>query len=45
MGAIRNAIDDVSNITIQFYFFKENQIVIVQLYSHSIVAGGLLDTS
>ncbi|GEM_PF-2324683 len=43
--AMKNAIDDTVKVTIYTYFLQLNQIVANTPYSHSIVAGGLLDTS
>ena len=45
MCAFKNTSDVVAKIALYFYFLYKNQIVANKPYSHSIVAGGLLDTS
>ncbi len=42
---MKNAINDAVKVTIYLYFLQLNQIITNIPYSHSIVAGGLLDTS
>ncbi len=45
LHTMKNAIDNAKNIINGIHFIKQNQLVIKQPHSHSIVAGGLLDTS
>jgi hypothetical protein len=42
---MKNAINDTVKVTIYLYFLQLDQIVTNTPYSHSMVAGGLLDTS
>jgi hypothetical protein len=44
-NTMKNTIDDVDYIIKPEYLFLYNQCVINSDYSHSIVAGGLLETS